>query len=514
MPDDPSIDQRVDDALAPLTEAFSSVVFVEVPVFGVGVPLVVAWLVMGALFCTLYFGFINVRGIPLAIRTLRGELDEEDAPGQITHFQALATAVSGTVGIGNIGGVAIAIAAGGAGATFWMVVAGLLGMATKFAECTLGVRYREVHEDGTVSGGPMFYLRDGLAELGLADVGKGLGSFYAVGIVIGCLGIGNMFQANQAYVQLRAATGGATSPLDGYGWAVGIALAVLVGAVILGGIRAIAAVTAKLVPFMAVLYFTGALLVIGLNITALPAAIRNIVVGAFTPGAVAGGAIGAMVVGMKRAVFSNEAGLGSASIAHSAVKTRLPATEGLVALFEPFIDTVVICTLTALVIGVAEVQFPGFMDSGLKGVAMTSDAFGQTVWWFPYPLALAAVLFAVSTMLSWAYYGMKGWSYLMSTWGGSPQRGQTAYKLVFCVFILQRSPELTPSCSSELTPRDRSAGRHPPRATGIPPSPPPARSGAPFAPSKLGPAGTRSLPCLRLRGLGRRPARGACSPVA
>jgi AGCS family alanine or glycine:cation symporter len=431
MADDSTLDQRIDDALAPLAEAFSSVVFVEIPVFGVGVPLVVAWLVAGAVFCTLYFGFVNVRGIPLALRTLRGDFDDDDAPGQITHFQALATAISGTVGIGNIGGVAIAIAAGGAGATFWMIVAGLLGMATKFAECTLGVRYREVHPDGTVSGGPMFYLRNGLKERGLPRLGAGLGSFYALGVVIGCLGIGNMFQANQAFVQLRAATGGTASPLHGYGWAVGIALAVLVGAVIVGGIRSIAAVTARLVPLMAGLYLTGAVLVIGLNVSALPAAVSHIVTGAFSPGAMAGGAIGALVVGMKRAVFSNEAGIGSASIAHSAVKTHHPATEGLVALFEPFTDTVVICTLTALVIGVAQVQFPGFMDTGLEGVAMTSDAFRRTVWWFPYPLAIAAVLFAVSSMLSWAYYGMKGWVYL----AGTSPRGQLLFKVVFCAFI-------------------------------------------------------------------------------
>ena len=430
MPD--SFDQQLNDALAPLSQAFASVVFVEVPLFGVGVPLVVALLVASAVFFTLYYGFINVRGIPLAIRTLRGAFDDHDAPGEITHFQALATAVSGTVGIGNIGGVAVAIAAGGAGATFWMIVAGLLGMATKFAECTLGVRYRMEHPDGSVSGGPMFYLQRGLEERGFPTAGRALGSFYALGIVIGCLGAGNMFQANQAYVQLRAATGGDASPLDGLGWLVGLVLAVLVGAVILGGIRSIAAVTGRLVPLMAGLYFVGAVSVIVLNLGALPAAIAAIVEQAFTGEAVAGGALGAMIVGMKRAVFSNEAGIGSASIAHSAVKTRLPATEGLVALFEPFIDTVVICTLTALVIGVADQTWPGFMTSGLEGVAMTSDAFGRTVWWFPYPLALAAVLFAVSTMLSWSYYGLKGWTYLV---GPSSSR-QTAYKLVFCVFIV------------------------------------------------------------------------------
>ncbi|MCO4747938.1 MAG: alanine:cation symporter family protein [Proteobacteria bacterium] len=428
----PTVDEQINQALAPASKAFSNLVFFELPIFGVGVPLVVLWLVAGAVFFTLYFRFVNLSGIPLAIRTLRGEFDEEDAPGQISHFQALATAISGTVGIGNIGGVAIAIAAGGPGATFWMIVAGFLGMATKFAECTLGVRYRTVHPDGTVSGGPMFYLRRGLEQRGWGGAGRVLGSFYAVGIMIGCLGAGNMFQANQAYVQVRAVTGGDASPIDGYGWAVGLVLALVVGGVILGGIRSIAAVTARLVPLMAGLYFVGAIAVILMNISALPAAVVAIVHGAFTGHAVAGGAIGAMVVGMQRAVFSNEAGIGSASIAHSAVRTRLPATEGLVALFEPFIDTIVICTLTALVIGVAGVTWPEFMDSGLKGVAMTSDAFRRTVWWFPYPLAVAAVLFAVSTMLSWSYYGMQGLTYLIGPSAG----GQTAYKIAFCVFIV------------------------------------------------------------------------------
>lgn len=394
-------------------------------------PLVVAWLIAGAVFCTVYFRFINFRGLPLAVRALRGDFHDPDAPGQITHFQALATAVSGTVGIGNIGGVAVAIALGGPGATFWMVVAGLLGMATKFAECTLGVRYRRENPDGTVSGGPMFYLSRGLEERGWPSLGKAMGGFYAVGIVIGCLGIGNMFQANQAFVQLRAATGGDASPLDGYGWLVGIVLALIVGAVILGGIRSIASVTAKLVPFMAGLYFVAAVAVIVLNISALPEAVARIFEGAFTGEAATGGAIGAMLVGMKRAVFSNEAGLGSASIAHSAVKTSLPATEGVVALFEPFIDTVVICTLSALVIGVAAVTWPDFMDSGLEGVAMTSDAFGRTAWWFPIPLAVAAVLFAISTMLSWAYYGMKGWAYLV----GEGRRRRRAFSVMFCVFV-------------------------------------------------------------------------------
>lgn len=428
----PTLDEQINTLLAPASKTFFDLVFVEVDLLGVGVPLVVLWLAGGAVFFTLYFRLVNLRGIPLAIRALRGHFDEDDAPGEISHFQALTTAVSGTVGIGNIGGVAVAIAAGGPGATFWMIVAGFLGMATKFAECTLGVRYRTVHKDGSVSGGPMFYLRRGLEERGFGLAGRALGSFYAVGIMIGCLGAGNMFQANQAFVQIQAITGGVEGPLAGKGWLVGVFLALTVGAVILGGIRSIAKVTERLVPFMAGFYFLGAVLVIALNVSALPQAVLAILDGAFNGQALAGGIIGTMVVGVQRAVFSNEAGIGSAAIAHSAVKTRLPATEGLVALFEPFIDTIVICTLTALVIGVATVTWPGFMDSGLKGVAMTSDAFGRTVWWFPYPLAIAAVLFAVSTMLSWSYYGMKGVAYL----AGPSKLWQTAFKLAFCLFIV------------------------------------------------------------------------------
>jgi len=428
----PTIDQQINDAVAPFSKAFSDVVFFEVPVAGVGVPVVVAWLVFGAAFFTLYFRGINLRGIPMAWRVLRGDFDAPDAPGEITHFQALTTALSGTVGIGNIGGVAIAIAVGGPGATFWMIVAGFLGMATKFCECTLGVRYRRVNDDGSVSGGPMFYLSRGLAERGWPKVGRALGSFYAFGIVVGCLGIGNMFQANQAYIQLLAVSGGAESPLKGSGWMIGLALALAVGGVIMGGIKSIASVTEKLVPFMTVLYILGALAVIGMHLDAVPQALSNILSGAFTSQGLTGGALGAVIVGMKRAVFSNEAGIGSASIAHSAVQTDKPATEGLVALFGPFFDTLIICALSAMVIGVAAVAWPDFMDSGAKGVAMTSDAFGRTVWWFPYPLAVAAVLFAISTILSWAYYGMKGVAYLV----GENQAWLTLFKVVYCSAIV------------------------------------------------------------------------------
>lgn len=434
MNDEPSstLDAWIDATVRPIADLLSDIVFFEVQLFGVGWPLVVLWLVAGGLFFTLVLGGINLRGLPTAFRVLSGRYDEADAPGQVTHFQALATALSGTVGIGNIGGVAVAIAAGGPGATFWMVVAGVLGMATKFAECTLGVRYRRLHPDGTVSGGPMHYLERGLAERGWVLPGKILGKFYAVGIVIGCLGIGNMFQSNQATVQLKAITGGTrTGLLAGQGWAVGLVLAVVVGLVILGGIRSIAQVTSRLVPLMASLYIVGALLLLTLNASALPAAVSRILTEAFTPTGVAGGVFGTMIIGFQRAVFSNEAGIGSAAIAHATVKTRYPATEGYVALLEPLVDTVIVCTITALVITTTAELHPEFLGQDLEGVALTSDAFARQIGWSPYVIAVAAILFALSTMISWAYYGQKGWTYLV----GRSRQARAFYKVVFCSFI-------------------------------------------------------------------------------
>ena len=421
------IDETINNATAPVAVAIGKIVFFKVPVFGAELPLVVLWLVVGAVVFTFYTGFINIRGFKHAIQLVRGDYADPNSQGEVSHFQALATAVSGTVGIGNIGGVAVAVTVGGAGATFWLIVAGFLGMSTKFVECTLGVKYRNENPDGSVSGGPMYYLRRGFAERGMPGFGKGIGAFYAIGIFVGALGIGNMFQSNQAYVQLNHVAGGA---LDGLGWLVGLALAAVVFAVIIGGIKSIARVTEKIVPFMAVFYCLFALIVIILNAGAIPAAIGNIFSGAFTGEGVAGGALGAMIIGFQRAVFSNEAGIGSASIAHSAVKTREPVTEGVVSLLEPFIDTIVICTITALVIGTTQVAAPDFAGDA-TGVAMTSLAFERQFSWFPIPLAFAAVLFAFSTMISWSYYGLKGWTYLF----GEDAKLQTVYKVIFCVFV-------------------------------------------------------------------------------
>ena len=421
------IDETINNVTAPIASAIGKFVFFKISLFGADLPVVVLWLVVGAVFFTFRMGFINLTGFKHAIELVRGDWSDPKGNGEVSHFQALATAISGTVGIGNIGGVAVAVTVGGPGATFWLILAGFLGMSTKFVECTLGVKYRNQNPDGSVSGGPMYYLNKGFAERGMEGFGKFIGTFYAIGIFIGALGIGNMFQSNQAYVQLNAVTGGA---LDGLGWLVGMIMAVIVFSVIVGGIKSIARVTEKIVPFMAVFYCFFAIIVILMNFSSIPQAISNIFTGAFTGEGVTGGALGAMIIGFQRAVFSNEAGIGSASIAHAAVKTNEPITEGYVSLLEPFIDTIVICTITALVIGTSQVADPQFAGDA-TGVAMTSAAFERQLSWFPVPLAFAAVLFAFSTMISWSYYGLKGWTYLF----GEGLLGQKIYKIIFCVFV-------------------------------------------------------------------------------
>jgi AGCS family alanine or glycine:cation symporter len=421
------IDEAINSATAPIASLIGQIVFFKISIFGAQLPVVVLWLVIGAVFFTFYMGFINLRGFKHAIQLVRGDYADPNSHGEVSHFQALATAVSGTVGIGNIGGVAVAVTVGGPGATFWLILAGFLGMSTKFVECTLGVKYRKEFPDGHVSGGPMYYLRQGFADRGMEGFGKFMGTFYAIGIFIGALGIGNMFQSNQAYVQLNSVTGGA---LDGLGWLVGLILAAVVFSVIVGGIKSIARVTEKIVPFMAIFYCLFALIVIFMNASHIPQAVANVFTGAFTGEGVAGGALGAMIIGFQRAVFSNEAGIGSASIAHAAVKTDEPVTEGIVSLLEPFIDTIVICTITAMVIGTAQVAQPDYAGDAL-GVAMTSAAFEREFSWFPIPLAFAALLFAFSTMISWSYYGLKGWTYLF----GEGEMGQKVYKIIFCVFV-------------------------------------------------------------------------------
>ncbi|HBT02239.1 MAG TPA: sodium:alanine symporter [Citreicella sp.] len=434
-----TVDEAINAAIGSVTGPFVSFIFSPFP--GTEFPWIVLWLVAAATIFTLYFGFVQVRAFPHALALVSGKYSDPDDAGEVSHFQALATALSGTVGLGNIAGVAVAVSIGGPGATFWMILAGLLGMASKFTECTLGVKYRNEYPDGTVSGGPMYYLSKGLAERGYSGVGRFLAVAFAICCVFGSLGGGNMFQANQAHAQLANILG------DYPGWITGVIFAGIVFAVIVGGLKSIAQVTEKIVPIMGVLYVGTALIVIVMNYDRIGWAFGQILDGAFTGLGVAGGLVGALIQGIKRAAFSNEAGVGSAAIAHSAVRTKEPITEGYVSLLEPFIDTVVICTMTALVIvitGVLQVDPEtgtylwnaelGRVETlgDASGVALTSAAFGSAITWFPYVLAIAVILFAFSTMISWSYYGLKAWTYMF----GEGRAQELSFKILFCLFVV------------------------------------------------------------------------------
>ena len=468
------LDEKINDAFMPFATWWEGLVLTTVPIGEYNVPFVVILLVLGATFFTLFFKVPSITKFPLAINTVRGKyvdiekhgvdklynndeaLAEEDildtirdesAAGEVSHFQALATAVSGTVGLGNIAGVAVAIALGGPGATFWMIVCGLIGMSTKFVECTLGVKYRDVGEDGTIYGGPMYYLSKGLKERNMTVLGKVLAGLFAVLCVGASFGGGNAFQSNQATVQLSSLLGlqgGST------GFIIGIILAILVGIVIIGGIKRIAKITEKIVPFMAGIYIVASLIIIFANFSYIDDAFGLIFEGAFSPMAGLGGLMGVLIVGFQIAAFSNEAGAGSAAIAHSAVRTKYPASEGVVALLEPFIDTVVICTMTALVIiffnidgsnlqsvfnyGAVEGSNVLITATGeqLGGVDLTSMAFDSVIPGFSYVLTIAIVLFAFSTMISWSYYGLQSWKYLF----GKGKTADLVYKILFLLFVV------------------------------------------------------------------------------
>ena len=480
------IDQQIDQAFAPISDFFFNIVFFNV----FGIPFVLILLVFSAFFFTLYFGFPNFRYFGRAIQTVRGKYEDienhgakvlygeggiangvdlnkvdiedhieklddelavdgdivdtirdESSAGEVSHFQALATAVSGTVGNGNIAGVALAIALGGPGATFWMIICGLLGMSTKFVECTLGVQYRDVGDDGTVYGGPMYYLTKGLKEKGFAILGKIAAVIFAIFCIGGSFGGGNAAQSNQATIVIKELF---SLESNGAGFSIGIVIAILVGIIIIGGIKRIAQVTEKVVPFMAVMYLVACIYIIGINFSLIDDAFVLIMEEAFQPTAIGvGGVIGVLLVGFKRAAFSNEAGAGSASIAHSAVRTKYSASEGLVALLEPFIDTVVICTMTALVIIIF--NFGGFFEYGgdgsgavtidglsYEGAGITSKAFAEYIPFSNIFLTIAVVLFAVSTMISWSYYGLQSWKFLF----GRGKVADLVYKLLFLSFIV------------------------------------------------------------------------------
>ena len=453
------LDQKIDEVFGNATGWFVDIIFYQIPftenikIFWVLFPLI-----LGATYFTIYFKFINFRGFFTSINIVRGKYDDidhhesliaagdstpggdaietiaiEGHEGEVSHFQALTAALSATVGLGNIAGVAIAISIGGAGATLWMIVAGLLGMASKFVECTLGVTYRDISKDGTVYGGPMYYLTKGLKSKGLGGLGKVLAVLFAIFVIGGSFGGGNMFQVNQAFQLVEHITGGDNSFFHEKGWLFGLVMAILVGIVIIGGIKKIAKVTDKIVPFMVVIYVGASLFVLIAKYDMIGDAFLQIWNGAFSPEGVVGGAVGVLVQGFRRAAFSNEAGIGSASIAHSAVKTQFAASEGMVALLEPFIDTVVVCTMTALVLIITgNVAAENASLNDAQAILLTSGAFASVISWFPYILTIAVVLFAFSTMISWSYYGFQGWAFLF----GRTRKAEYTYKILFLVFVV------------------------------------------------------------------------------
>lgn len=462
------LDERINDAFMPVADWWDELVFTDVGICGYSVPFVLIVLMGGAAFFSIYFRFVNFREFWTAIKVVRGQYDHleassgierlnvntsdndvvdtinnENHQGEVNHFQALATAVSGTVGLGNIAMVAVAIGVGGPGATFWMIIAGLLGMSTKFVECTLGVKYRDIDTDGNVYGGPMYYISKGLKEMGYTNLGKLVSVIFAVFCIGASFGGGNAFQSNQAAAQIITRFG--IESANG-GTIIGCVFAVLVGIVIIGGIKRIAQVTEKVVPFMAVFYVLSTMIILGMNFSLIDDAVSQILSEAFSPRAtVVGGLVGTMIQGFRRAAFSNEAGAGSAAIAHSAVNTKFAASEGLVALLEPFIDTVVICTMTALVIVIFNMS--GAFEYGdslnnevlmiatgerVGGVNLTSMAFDSSIPGFSYLLAIAVVMFAFSTAISWSYYGLQAWKYLF----GKSKMMDLTYKVIFLIFTV------------------------------------------------------------------------------
>lgn len=416
---------QIDNAFAQIVDILKTIFFY--PVFGF--PIIVLWLILGGVYFTIRMGLINIRGFSHAVAVLTGQYqnssdEDDDQEGEVSPFQAASTALSATVGLGSIAGSAIAIQMGGPGAIVWMIIAGFLGMSTKFVESTLGQKYRQVKPDGSVAGGPMYYLSNGLGELGLGSLGTGLGILFSLLCILGTFGAGNMFQANQSY----AALAGVLPFIEDRSWFFGIVMALLVGAVIIGGISRIGVVTSRLVPLVVLFYIAGCLWIIGTNWQLIPEAIGTILEGAFFPGAIEGGLVGAIVQGFRRAAFSNAAGIGSSAIAHSATKSDQPVQEGLIAATEPVIDTMIVCNLTAISIVITGV-YEGFAVGEATGIQLTAAAFGTVVNWFPIVLAIAVILFAFSNIVSWSYYGEQAWMYLFG------EDSIILYKFLFIIFV-------------------------------------------------------------------------------
>ncbi len=428
-----SIDQAVDKYFAPFSDAFSNFVFTPIQICGVNVPILILVLIISSIIFSFYLRFIGIWGFKHSLDRILGKFDKKENDGndgEVSSLAAFATALSGTVGLGNIAGVAIAISIGGPGAMFWMCFGAICGMAAKFLECTLAVKYRRFNKDGSVSGGPMFYIAHGLTRKGLRWLGQPLALLFAVMCIPGALGGGNMLQINQATAQMINITGGEASFFASHSWVFGLIVAVFVGLIIVGGIKSIANVTSKVVPIMCGVYLTAAIIIIVMNFALIPQVVATIFREAFVPNAVAGGIIGTIIIGLRRSVQSNEAGTGSAPIAYAAVKTKEPISQGFVSLMEPFLDTVVICSMTAFVIIITG-EYLNY-NTSITGVQLTSSAFESAFSFFPYILAVVIILFAISTILSWAYYGQKAWTYMF----GEGKKRIKAYQFMFCLFIV------------------------------------------------------------------------------
>ncbi len=425
-----SIDQKIDLFVKPLSDSITNVVFGSFDFLGSQIPFIVIWLLFASVFFTFYFKFLNITYFKRACNVALGKFDNPNSPGEISHFQAFTAAMSGTIGLGNIAGVAVAISIGGPGAMIWMILTAFFGMSLKFAEVSLGHKYRIIHPDGTVSGGAIRYLSTGLKDCGFPMLGKVLALVFAVCCIGGSFGGGNMFQANQAFQQIVEASGGMDSPLYQKGWLGGSIFALVVGLIIIGGIRSIGKVTEKLVPMMAILYITSCLYIIISNYHLIPQTFTQIFLSAFNFEATTGGILGSLIAGVKRAVFSNESGIGSAPIAYAPAKSDNHLNTGFLSLLSPFFDTIIVCSMTALVIIITGV----YLDTGdqIQGVELTSRAFETSFSWFPTILAIAITLFAISTLITWSYYGLRCWTYIF----GESKTSKYLFKIIFLSFTV------------------------------------------------------------------------------
>ncbi len=424
------IDEYIEHYFAPFSDKFSQIIFAPVEIFGAQVPVLIFLMILTSIFCTFYLRLIAVWGFKHSLFQIFHKKDHDGHKGEVSSFGALATALSGTIGIGNMAGVAIAISIGGPGAMFWMAIGAMFGMALKFCEVTLSLKYRNVNPDGTISGGPMFYIQKGFAEKGFPKLGKILAYMFAITFIPATVGGGCMLQTNQAAQQFIVITGGTSSFFNTHSWIFGLIVAIVVALVIVGGIKSIANVTSKVVPVMCLIYMASCLVVILTNFVHIPHAIYTIVHEAFFPKAVAGGMIGSIIIGLRRSIQSNEAGIGSSPIAYAAVKTNEPISQGFVSMIEPFLDTVIVCSMTAFVIVITG-EYLNYND-GISGIELTSGAFESVIPFFPYVLAVVIILFALSTILSWAYYGQKAWTFLF----GEGKKRVIWYQILFCMFII------------------------------------------------------------------------------